>query len=187
MPRRSRPCACVMSSPGETSVLLAVLPMKCSSGGWAAVPVVPIGYAPTNSGSLRRDYDPPRAHASLLPQMGSTPFTGAPRSSGRLLWQLLLPTTTVRLATAEARYRAARFTRFRSTHHKPRSCEPHPLMIARRWISAGYAAVCDVLRPFRPRPVPLLMSTRGVGQPTRSDPRECDSAGRSIDDIRCMT
>jgi hypothetical protein len=58
--------------------------------------------------------------------------------------------------------------------------------VARRWVGARDTTVCDVLRPFRPRPVPLLVSARRVGQPTRSDPGEC-AARRDIAGIRDST
>ena len=59
--------------------------------------------------------------------------------------------------------------------------------VARRRVGARDTTVEHVLGPFRPRPVPLLMAARGVGQPTGSDPGESDLAGRSVDGIRYLT
>lgn len=58
--------------------------------------------------------------------------------------------------------------------------------VSLRWIDARHTTICDVLRPFGPRPVPLLMSAERVGQPTGSDPGECDLAGRPVDGFRSL-
>ncbi len=62
---------------------------------------------------------------------------------------------------------------------------------SRRRVAARDTTVCNVLRPFGPRPVPALMSARRVGQPTGSDPGECDPgewdpAGRCVAGTRCV-
>jgi len=58
--------------------------------------------------------------------------------------------------------------------------------VAWRWVGAGDTTVSHVLRPFRPRPVPLLMSAAGVGEPAGRDACECDLAGRPVDSIRSL-
>ena len=59
--------------------------------------------------------------------------------------------------------------------------------VASRWVGARDTIVENVVRPFRPRPVPLLMAARGVGQPAGSDPGEGGSSVRSVDDVGCST
>ena len=58
---------------------------------------------------------------------------------------------------------------------------------ARGWVDARYTAVHHVFRPLRPRPISLLMSARGVDQPTRSDPGEGGLGGPFVGGIRCST
>jgi hypothetical protein len=55
--------------------------------------------------------------------------------------------------------------------------------VERRLVGAGDTAVDHMLGPFRPRPVPLLVSARRVDQPTGGDPGESDSVGRFVDRV----
>ena len=57
---------------------------------------------------------------------------------------------------------------------------------AGRWVGTWDAAIGNVLGPLGPRPVPLLMSARGVGQPTGRDAGKRDLAGGTSDGVSCV-